>query len=133
MTRNRKYSDIQPGETTRDEFVEKMLPYVKYVAHRIAVNLPPSVDIEDLMHYGVLGLLDAYEKFDAEKGVRFKIYAEARIRGAILDGMRGMDWMPRSARRKRRELEAAYRHVEQELGRPATDEEIADYMKVELN
>ena len=86
----------------RDRFVEEMIPYVKYLAHRIAVGLPASVDIEDLVHYGVLGLLDACEKFDAEKGVKFKTYAETRIRGAILDGMRAADWVPRSVRARLR-------------------------------
>ena len=75
----------------REEFVVEMIPYVKYLAHRISVGLPPSVDIEDLVHYGLLGLLDACEKFDEDKGVKFKTYAETRIRGAILDGMRSAD------------------------------------------
>jgi RNA polymerase sigma factor for flagellar operon FliA len=110
-----------------------MIPYVKYLAHRIAVGLPPSVDIEDLVHYGVLGLLDACEKYNADKGVKFKTYAETRIRGAILDGLRSADWVPRSVRKKRRTLEAAFRRVEQELGRPAEDDEIANAMGLALD
>ncbi|OGN28815.1 MAG: hypothetical protein A3A33_03485 [Candidatus Yanofskybacteria bacterium RIFCSPLOWO2_01_FULL_49_25] len=117
----------------RERFVEEMIPYVKYLAYRIAVGLPPSVDVEDLVHYGVIGLLDACEKFDASKGVKFKAYAETRIRGAILDGMRSTDWVPRQVRKKRRTLEAAFRRVEQRLGRPAEDHEIASAMDMTLD
>jgi RNA polymerase sigma factor for flagellar operon FliA len=119
--------------TDRETFVEEMIPYVKYLAHRIAVGLPASVDIEDLVHYGVLGLLDACDKFDAEKGVKFKTYAETRIRGAMLDGMRAADWVPRSVRKKRRALEEAYRKVEQNTMRPAEDEEVAEALSMNLN
>lgn len=118
---------------THEQFVVEMIPYVKYLAHRIAVGLPPSVDIEDLVHYGLLGLLDACEKFDEDKGVKFKTYAETRIRGAILDGMRSADWVPRSVRKKRRELEAAFRKVEQQVQRPAEDEEIAKTMGISMD
>lgn len=114
----------------RDRFIEDMLPYVKYLAHRVAANLPPSVDLNDLINYGVIGLLDACRKFDPEKGVKFKTYAETRIRGAILDGMRAADWVPRSVRRKRRDLEQAWRHTEQDLGRPATSDEVAKRLNV---
>src|SRR5438477_3379613 len=96
------------AQAEKDAFVEEMIPYVKYLAHRIATSLPPSVDLNDLVNYGVIGLLDACKKFDASKGVKFKTYAETRIRGAILDGMRAADWVPRSVRKKRRELESAY-------------------------
>lgn len=114
----------------REQFVIEILPYVKYLAHRIAVGLPPCVDLNDLVNYGVLGLLDACQKFDESKGVKFKSYAETRIRGAILDGMRAGDWVPRSVRRKRRELESAYRQVESNLGRKATDKEVANHMNM---
>lgn len=113
-----------------EQFVTEMLPYVKYLAHRIATGLPPSVDLNDLVNYGVIGLLDACRKYDETKGVKFKTYAETRIRGAILDGMRAADWVPRSVRRKRRDLESAYRLAEQDLGRQATDVEVASRMKM---
>lgn len=116
----------------REKFVVEMLPYVKYLAHRIATGLPPSVDLNDLVNYGIIGLLDACRKYDESKGVKFKTYAETRIRGAILDGMRAADWVPRSVRRKRRDLENAYRLAEQDLGRPATDTEVAARMQVSV-
>lgn len=119
---------LQTASAERDRFIEEMIPYVKFIAYRVAGRLPPSVDLNDLVNYGVIGLLDACKKFDPERGLKFKTYAERRIRGAILDGMRSADWVPRSVRKKRRQLEAAYRQVEQELGRSATDEEIAAHM-----
>lgn len=131
MDRNEIYN-VPSKKMARDEFVEEMIPYVKYIAHRIAVKLPPSVDINDLVNYGVLGLLAAMKKYDTDKSVQFKTYAGTRIRGAILDGMRAADWVPRSVRRKRREVERAYHHVEQDLGRPATYREIADHMNMSL-
>ena len=116
-----------------DAFVIEMIPYVKYLAHRIATGLPPCVDLNDLINYGVIGLLDACKKFDVSKGVKFKTYAETRIRGAILDGMRAADWVPRSVRKKRRDLENAYRCVEQDFGRPATDDEVARRMNMPVH
>lgn len=136
QTPRTKKSELKPlhgrRKAERDQFVEDMIPYVKYLAHRIATNLPPSVDLNDLINYGVIGLLDACKKYDVTKGVKFKTYAETRIRGAILDGMRAADWVPRSVRKKRRELENAYRNVEQDLGRAATDDEVARRMNLEV-
>jgi RNA polymerase sigma factor FliA len=109
----------------RDALIEAHLPQVKLIADRLAAKLPPSVDRDDLIGAGVLGLLDAASKFDAARGVRFKTYAETRIRGAILDSLRDLDWAPRAMRQRARELEAAARRIEQEQGRMAEEEELA--------
>ena len=85
--------------------------------------MPPNVEIRDLVNAGVIGLLDAVEKFEPERGVKFKTYAELRIRGAMLDSLRDLDWAPRSLRKKSKDLEKVYQDLEQRLGRPATDEE----------
>ena len=128
------YSDVPTRRSSeKDAFIEEMLPYVKYLAHRIATGLPPSVDINDIVNYGVIGLLDAMKKYDPQRGVKFKTYAETRIRGAILDGMRAADWVPRSVRKARRELEAAYRQAEQDHGRSARDAEVGKYMNMRLD
>lgn len=109
----------------REALVEAHLPQVKLIADRLAVRLPPSVDRDDLIGAGVLGLLDAASKFDPARGVRFKTYAEMRIRGAMLDSLRDLDWAPRTLRQRARELEAAARRIEQEKGRVAEEEELA--------
>jgi RNA polymerase sigma factor for flagellar operon FliA len=108
----------------RDQLINESLPLINHVAHRVAVRLPPSVEIRDLVNAGVIGLLDAVEKFEPERGVKFKTYAELRVRGAMLDSLRDLDWAPRSLRKKSKELEKVYGQLEQRLGRPATDEEV---------
>ena len=108
----------------REELITNSLPLINHVAYRVAVRLPASVEICDLVNAGVIGLLDAIEKFEPERGVKFKTYAELRIRGAILDSLRELDWAPRSLRRKSKDLEKIYSNLEQKLGRPATDEEV---------
>ena len=95
----------------RDALIEAHLPQVKYIAERLASKLPPSVDRDDLIGAGVLGLLDAVDKYDPTRGVLFKTYAEMRVRGAMLDSLRGLDWAPRSMRRRAREVEAVYREL----------------------
>jgi RNA polymerase sigma factor for flagellar operon FliA len=90
------------------------------------MRLPSSVEMRDLVNAGVLGLLDAIDKFEPERGVKFKTYAEVRVRGAILDSLRDLDWAPRSLRRKSKDLEKAYAELGQKLGRPATDEEVCE-------
>ncbi len=109
----------------RERLILRFAPLVKYIAGRLAVNLPRHVEVDDLYSYGVFGLIDAIEKFDPGRGVKFETYAVARIRGAIFDGLRALDWVPASVRQKRRELEQAYQAVEARLGRPASDQEVA--------
>lgn len=105
---------------------------VRFIAGRIAIRVPKHIDISDLESAGVLGLIDAIGKFDPSRGIKFKTYAEIRIRGAILDELRGRDWLPRSLREKSSEVEAAYARVENRVARNATDEEVANEMGVDL-
>ena len=112
----------------RDTLINDTLPLIKHIAHRVATRLPSNIEMRDLINAGVIGLLDAIEKFEPERGVKFKTYAEVRIRGAILDSLRNLDWAPRSLRKKSKDLEKTYGELSQKLGRPATDEEVSDAM-----
>jgi len=109
----------------REKFIKQYAPLVKYVAGKIAVGMPHNVEFDDLVSFGVFGLFDAIEKFDPEKHVKFKTYAVTRIRGAIFDELRSIDWVPRSVRQKTREIDEAVHRLESNLGRSATDQEIA--------
>jgi RNA polymerase sigma factor for flagellar operon FliA len=109
----------------RDRLILRYSPLVKYVAGRVAVGLPQNVDQADLVSYGIFGLIDAIEKFDLDRGYKFETYAIARIKGAILDELRSIDWVPRSVRAKARSLEKAYGKLESELHRTPSDEELA--------
>lgn len=110
----------------RDAIVKQYAPLVKYVAGKVSVGMPQNVDFDDLVGFGVFGLFDAIEKFDPEKHVKFKTYAVTRIRGAIFDELRSIDWVPRSVRQKTRELDETVQRLEARLGRSATDLEVAD-------
>lgn len=114
----------------RDKFIRQYMPLVKYVAGKIAVGMPGSVEFDDLVGFGQFGLLDAIEKFDPDKNVKFKTYAVTRIRGAIFDELRQLDWVPRSVRQKSREIEDSIVDLEAKLGRSASDAEIAKHMGV---
>lgn len=116
----------------RDELILAYVPLVKYVAGRILAGLPSNVDFDDLVSYGFFGLVDAVEKFDPDRGVKFETYAMARIRGAVIDGLRSVDWVPRSVRQKAKELETVVAELEAKLGRPATDLEVCEALGVEL-
>jgi len=109
----------------RDRLVHESWPLVRRVALQVASRLPAQVELSDLTQAGFLGLLDAASRYDAAKGVRFSTYAELRIRGSILDGLRELDWVPRSVRRRRRELEAASGRLEARLGRAPSETELA--------
>jgi RNA polymerase sigma factor for flagellar operon FliA len=113
------------SQMDRNSLTESHLPLVKFTADRLAAKLPPMVDRDDLMGAGMLGLLDAVDKFDPSRGVLFKTYAEMRVRGAMLDSLRTLDWAPRSMRRQGRAVDAAYVELEQTLNRPAREEEVA--------
>ncbi len=108
----------------RERLILHYAPLVKYVAGRVGVGMPASVDHADLVSYGIFGLMDAIEKFDPLKGFKFETYAITRIRGAIIDELRSVDWVPRSVRSRARQLEAAMQRLESELHRSPTDEEI---------
>ena len=112
----------------RESFIKQYAPLVKYVAGKVAATMPHSVDFDDLVGFGVFGLIDAIDKFDPDKNVKFKTYAVTRIRGAIFDELRSIDWVPRSVRQKSKEIEEAIVETEAKLGRPATDAEIAGSM-----
>jgi RNA polymerase sigma factor for flagellar operon FliA len=109
----------------RELFIKQYSPLVKYVAGKVAVGMPSNVEFDDLVGFGVFGLLDAIDKFDPDKNVKFKTYAVTRIRGSIFDELRSMDWVPRSVRQKTREIEDAIVRLESKLGRTANDTEIA--------
>mgnify|MGYP000076624303 FL=1 len=120
------------SKAAREALILKYAPLVKYVAGRVAIGLPPNVDLDDLVSFGIFGLIDALEKYDPSKGIKFETYAIARIRGAILDGLRSNDWVPRSVRRKARELERVCAELEHRLGRSATDAEICAAMNLTM-
>ncbi|GAB6173446.1 FliA/WhiG family RNA polymerase sigma factor [Paradesulfitobacterium aromaticivorans] len=113
------------------EQIERYLPLVKRIAGRLAISLPPHVDDNDLVGYGVFGLLDALERFDPGRGVKFETYATLRIRGAIIDGLRAMDWVPHSARQRVKQVQDAFVVLENKLGRAASTEEAAAYLNME--
>ncbi len=114
----------------RDRLIVAYSPLVKYVAGRLSSGLPQTVDTADLVSYGVFGLIDAIDKFDPDRGIKFETYAIARIKGAIIDELRAMDWVPRSVRARAREFEAAYIALENRLKRVPSDAEIAEEMGV---
>lgn len=114
----------------REKLILNFSPLVKYVAGRLSSNLPQTVDTSDLISYGVFGLIDAIEKFNPERGIKFETYAIARIKGAIIDELRAMDWVPRSVRSRAREIESAYVVLENRLKRVPSDAEVADEMGV---
>lgn len=131
-------SKVAPAHTaeklnTRDRIVLEHLPLVKAIAIRIHETLPVHVDVEDLTHAGILGLFDAASKFDAEKQVSFPSYAKHRIKGAILDSLRQLDWASRDLRRRHRQIEAANRELIGELGRTPTEAETADRLGVDVD
>ena len=117
----------------RDAFVKQYAPLVKYVAGKVAIGMPHNVEFDDLVGFGVFGLFDAIEKFDPDKHVKFKTYAVTRIRGAIFDELRSIDWVPRSVRQKAREIEDTIHHLEASLGRSASDEEIAKELNMNMD
>lgn len=117
----------------RNEMILEYLPLVKFIAGRIASRLPSHIEVNDLINSGIIGLIDAIEKFDASRKIKFKTYAEFRIKGAILDELRALDWVPRSTRQKASRLEKAYAELEQRLGRAASDAEMMDFLEIPLD
>lgn len=116
----------------RDRLLKEQLPEVRYIAKRIHDRLPQHVLLEDLVHSGVLGLIDAFQKYNPGRQVQFRTYAKFRIRGAILDSLRELDWSPRDLRQKARRLEAVDLELKSRLGRPATELELASELGVSL-
>jgi RNA polymerase sigma factor for flagellar operon FliA len=116
----------------RERLILHYSPLVKYVAGRVGVGLPPNIEQADLVSYGIFGLIDAIEKFDLERAIKFETYAISRIRGAIIDELRAIDWIPRSVRYKAREVEKAYAALEGQLHRTPTESEVANQMGIKL-
>lgn len=116
--------------SVRERIIVEYANLVKIVAGRLSMYLGYNVEYDDLVGYGIFGLIDAIDKFDYEKGVKFETYASLRIRGAILDQIRKMDWIPRTLRMKQKKIDLAYNKIEAELGRPAKDEEVAKELNI---
>src|SRR5438874_13740761 len=120
----------EPTVELRNQLVEQYLPLVKYNAERIWSRLPDGVELDDLISAGVFGLMDAIDAFDLNRGVKFETYCVPRIRGAMLDELRTMDWVPRLVRSKHTKLEEARKHLETQLGRPPRPDEMAERLGV---
>ena len=124
----RKYKE-SPNQLTRaqkDNLITEYAPLIKFIAQKIAIRLPSNIELDDLISSGVIGLMDAIDKYDPTRDNKFKTYAEFRIRGAILDELRAQDWVPRSIRDKSKLLDRTIASLESDLGRVAKDEEVAD-------
>ena len=117
----------------REKLIVHYAPLVKYVASRVATGLPANVEQADLVSYGIFGLIDALEKFDRSREIKFETYAITRIRGAIIDELRNLDWVPRSVRARAREIERANMKLEARLQRAPTDEEMAEKLKISVD
>lgn len=117
----------------KDKLIIEYSPLIKFIAQKIAARLPSSIELDDLMSAGVIGLMDAIDKYDPTRDNKFKTYAEFRIRGAILDELRAQDWVPRSVRDKAKLLDRTIQQLEASLGRSATDEEICDKLQISMD
>lgn len=116
----------------RDQLIMDYAPLIRFVAQRIAARLPSNIEIDDLISAGVIGLMDAIEKYDPSRDNKFKTYAEFRIRGAILDELRSQDWVPRSIRDKAKRIDRTYAELEQRFGRAVSDSELSGALGLEL-
>tara|TARA_B100001248_G_C27399032_1_gene468313 strand:+ start:7086 stop:7865 length:780 start_codon:yes stop_codon:yes gene_type:complete len=116
----------------KDKLIMEYAPLIKFIAQKIAARLPSNIELDDLISSGVIGLMDAIEKYDPSRDNKFKTYAEFRIRGAILDELRAQDWVPRSVRDKAKLLDRTIVKLEATLGRNATDEEICEALKINM-
>ena len=131
----KKYKDEPKklGQNQKDKLISEYAPLIKFIAQKIAVRLPSNIELDDLISAGVIGLMDAIDKYDSSRDNKFKTYAEFRIRGAILDELRAQDWVPRSIRDKAKLLDRTIVALESEFGRSATDEEIAKALNVSMD
>ena len=127
-----KYSKTKDG-TIKEQLIIEYSKLVKYVAGRLSIYLGGNVEFDDLVGYGVFGLIDAIDKFDYEKGIKFETYASLRIRGAILDNIRRMDWIPRSLRKKQKLIDSAIQKIESETGSNANEEQIAKELEISVD
>ncbi len=128
----KKYSETK-DQGIKEQLIIEYADLVKYVAGRLSIYFGSNVEYDDLVGYGVFGLIDAIDKFDLSKKVKFETYASLRIRGAIIDSIREQDWAPRSLRKKGKELERAYFELENQLGHSASDQEVAEKLGITLD
>ncbi len=131
----RKYKE-EPSKVSadqKDKLIMEYAPLIKFIAQKIAVRLPSNIELDDLISSGVIGLMDAIEKYDPTRDNKFKTYAEFRIRGSILDELRAQDWVPRSVRDKAKMLDRTVIELEAELGRTVTDEEVCERLKITMD
>lgn len=126
-----EYHRDKNNKTARDKLIVQYIYLTRYVIGRIKVNLPPSFSYEDIASYGVEGLIDAVEKYSPDRGAKFETYALMRIRGAIIDKIRANDWLPRTVRKKIKEVKEAINNLKIELGRIPTNQEVADKLGIE--
>lgn len=127
----KEYKETQ-SKVAKDKLLLEYANLVKYIAQRIAVNLPSSVERDDLISAGILGLVKAVETFEPERGFKFETYAGHKIRGAILDELRALDWVPRSVRQKARDLQRVFAKLENELGRMPYDDEVCKSLNITI-
>ena len=125
----------EPSKVTpeqKDKLILEYAPLIRFIAQKIAIRLPSNIELDDLISSGVIGLMDAIEKYDPSRDNKFKTYAEFRIRGAILDELRSQDWVPRSVRDKAKLLDRATVELENDLGRSPTEEEVAEKLQISV-
>jgi RNA polymerase sigma factor for flagellar operon FliA len=120
------------GKADKNHLLTEHMPLVKRLAHQMKAKLPPSVEVDDLVQAGMIGLLDAIQRYEENHGAQFETYAVLRIRGAMLDELRSSDWMPRSTRQNMRKVEQAMATLQQQLGRPPSESEVARSLKLSL-
>lgn len=120
------------GKADKNQLLTDHMPLVKRLAHHMKAKLPPSVEVDDLIQAGMIGLLDAISRYEETHGAQFETYAVLRIRGAMLDELRNSDWLPRSMRQNMRKIEAAMSSLQQKLGHPPTESEVAKLLKLSL-
>jgi len=133
VTACRRRAAPPPPAVDRDALVNEFIPTIKYHAARIKMRVPPNIEMDDLVSSGIVGLLDAVDRFDPSRGIKFKTYAEFRIRGTMLDYLREMDWFPRSIRQSSTRLQNAYSRLEGLLGRPPEEDEVAADLGISLD
>lgn len=126
----KKYKDNPANKQAREEIILRYLHLVRYVVSRLPVSLPVSIAQEDLISYGTMGLMEAVERYDLSRGLKFETYAVTRIRGAIIDQLRFQDWVPRGVRKRSKDLSEAMVRMEERLGRPPTEDELCKELNV---
>ena len=132
LAQSREENFGKESHLLRNQIINEYLPYVKRIVNRIAVHLPATIEVDDLINVGIIGLIQAIERYDPTRDNKFITYAVFRIKGAVLSELRSRDFLGRTTRRKIRDLEKAYLKLEQKLGRDVADEEVAEEMNMEL-